>query len=106
MRAQDFDLWGEDVIIHRRMLRSVYRTYDAQSADYFLVPVWVSSAMWQMNWGFRDLLPTGVRQTVETAVFVVGQPLTPSSPLGSHRLQVAPHTPEEPLSHWACFQCL
>ena len=43
-------------------------------------------------------------QTVETAAFVVAQLVTPSSPGGSHRLQAAPHTPEEPLSHWARFQ--
>ena len=58
---QDFDLWGEDVVIHRRSLRSYYRVDDPEKADFFLVPVWDSSAMWQMNWGFRDLLPTGVR---------------------------------------------
>ena len=58
---QDLDLWGEDVVIHRRLLRSKYRVYHPANADFFFVPVWVSSAMWQMNWGFRDLLPTGVR---------------------------------------------
>ena len=79
VRAQDFDLWGEDVIVHRRMLRSVYRTHDAQSADFFLVPVWVSSAMWQMNWGFRDLLPTGVRVVREAAEYA--RPLPPPIPL-------------------------
>ena len=47
------------MIIHRRALRSAYRVTDASQADFFLVPVWVSSAMWQMNWGFRDLLATG-----------------------------------------------
>ena len=67
---QDFDLWGEDVIIHRRALRSVYRVTDPEQADYFLVPVWVSSAMWQMNWGFRDLLPTGVRTVGEVADYI------------------------------------
>jgi len=58
---QDMDLWGEDVVIHRRALRSAYRVLDPEQADYFLVPVHVSSGMWQLNWGFRDLLPTGVR---------------------------------------------
>lgn len=58
---QELDLWGEDVVFHKRILRSVYRTTDPEAADFFYVPVWVSSAMWQMNWGFRDLLPTGVR---------------------------------------------
>ena len=53
---QELDLWGEDVVFHKRMLRSTYRVVDPRDADYFLVPVWVSSAMWQMNWGFRDLL--------------------------------------------------
>ena len=67
---QDFDLWGEDVIIHRRALRSAYRVHDPALADYFLVPVWVSSAMWQMNWGFRDLLPTGVRTVGEVAAYI------------------------------------
>jgi hypothetical protein len=67
---QDFDLWGEDVIIHRRALRSAYRVDDPYQADYFLVPVWVSSAMWQMNWGFRDLLPTGVRTVGEVASYI------------------------------------
>jgi hypothetical protein len=67
---QDFDLWGEDVIIHRRALRSLYRVTDPEAADFFLVPVWVSSAMWQMNWGFRDLLPTGVRTVGEAADYV------------------------------------
>ena len=67
---QDFDLWGEDVIIHRRALRSYYRVDDPEKADYFLVPVWDSSAMWQMNWGFRDLLPTGVRVVGEAAQYV------------------------------------
>ena len=49
----------------------------------------------------RLLLRVGlpVRQAVETAIFVVGQPLTPSSPGGSHWLRDAPHTPEGPLSH-------
>lgn len=95
---QDFDLWGEDVIIHRRALRSAYRVDDPSQADYFLVPVWDSSAMWQvrpsihastrpsvrasivpmcgssgvcqMNWGFRDLLPTGVRVHKEAAEYI------------------------------------
>ena len=67
---QDMDLWGEDVIIHRRALRSYYRVNDPSKADYFLVPVWDSSAMWQMNWGFRDLLPTGVRVHKEAAEYV------------------------------------
>ena len=67
---QDFDLWGEDVIIHRRALRSAYRVTDASQADFFLVPVWVSSAMWQMNWGFRDLLPTGVREVRALAEYL------------------------------------
>lgn len=44
---QDMDLWGEDVIIHRRALSSLYRVTDPEQADFFLVPVWVSSAMWQ-----------------------------------------------------------
>ncbi|KAL1527668.1 hypothetical protein AB1Y20_009054 [Prymnesium parvum] len=44
---QDLDLWGEDVIIHRRALRSIYRVTDPAKADFFLVPIWVSSAMWQ-----------------------------------------------------------
>jgi len=69
---QDFDLWGEDVIIHRRMLVSKYRVTDPELADYFFVPIWVSSAMWQMNWGFRDLLPTGVR-TVRQATDYIRQ---------------------------------
>ena len=63
---QDMDLWGEDVVIHRRMLRSTYRVTDPEKADWFLVPIHVSSGMWQLNWGFRDLLPTGVR--VHTAL--------------------------------------
>eukprot|EP00962_Isochrysis_galbana_P030044 scaffold9715_cov113-Isochrysis_galbana.AAC.20 len=58
---QDMDLWGEDVVIHRRALRSAYRVTDPEQADLFLVPIHVSSGMWQLNWGFRDLLPTGVR---------------------------------------------
>jgi hypothetical protein len=41
-----------------------------EEADYFLVPVWVSSAMWQMNWGFRDLLPTGVRAIKEATAYI------------------------------------
>ena len=36
---------------------------------------------------------------VDTAIVVVGQPLTPSSPGGSDWLRAAPHTPEGPLSH-------
>ena len=32
---QDMDLWGEDVIIHRRALRSYYRVNDPSKADYF-----------------------------------------------------------------------
>jgi len=67
---QDFDLWGEDVVVHRRALRSVYRVDDPSKADFFLVPVWDSSAMWQMNWGFRDLLPTGVRVHKEAAEYI------------------------------------
>ena len=67
---QDMDLWGEDVIIHRRALRSYYRVDDPELADYFLVPVWDSSAMWQMNWGFRDLLPTGVRAHREAYEYI------------------------------------
>ena len=67
---QDLDLWGEDVAIHRRMLRSSYRVTNPEEADYFLVPVWVSSAMWQMNWGFRDLLPTGVRAIKEATAYI------------------------------------
>ena len=46
---QDFDLWGEDVIIHRRALVSSHRVDDPEQADYFLVPVWISSAMWQVG---------------------------------------------------------
>ena len=41
---------------------------------------------------------------VETAAFVVAQLVTPSSPGGSLWLRAAPHTPEEPPSHWVCFQ--
>ena len=51
-------------------MRSAYRVDDPEEADYFLVPVWVSSAMWQMNWGFRDLLPTGVRTVGEVAAYI------------------------------------
>jgi len=58
---QDMDLWGEDVVIHRRALRSLYRVTDPEQADLFLVPIHVSSGMWQFNWGFRDLLPTGIK---------------------------------------------
>ena len=54
---QDMDLWGEDVIIHRRALRSAYRVEDPELADFFLVPVWDSSSMWQVGlrpaWGGR-----------------------------------------------------
>ena len=67
---QDMDLWGEDVVIHRRALRSTYRVLDPEQADYFLVPVWDSSAMWQMNWGFRDLLPTGVRAHADAVDYI------------------------------------
>ena len=45
-------------------------------------------------------------QTVETAAFVVPPPVTPSSSGGNDWLWVAVHTPEDPLSHWACFQRL
>jgi len=58
------------VIIHRRALRSAYRVENASEADYFLVPIWVSSAMWQMNWGFRDLLITGQRTVAECAQYL------------------------------------
>ena len=67
---QELDLWGEDVVFHKRMLRSTYRTTNPEEADYFYVPVWVSSAMWQMNWGFRDLLPTGVRTVKRLAQYL------------------------------------
>ena len=67
---QELDLWGEDVVFHKRMLRSTYRVTDPRDADYFVVPVWVSSAMWQMNWGFRDLLPTGVRTVRRLAQYL------------------------------------
>ena len=43
---------------------------DPEEADYFLVPIWVSSAMWQMNWGFRDLLATGTRTVDECAAYL------------------------------------
>ena len=46
---QDLELWGEDVVIHRRALKSSYRVTNPEEADYFLVPIWVSSAMWQVH---------------------------------------------------------
>ena len=45
-------------------------------------------------------------QAVEAAAFVVAQLATPSSPGGNHWLWAALHTPQDPLSHWACFQRL
>jgi hypothetical protein len=54
----------------RRALRSSCRVMDPEEADYFLVPIWVSSAMWQMNWGFRDLLGTGTRTVAECAAYL------------------------------------
>ena len=54
--------------------------------------------------GHRE--PTDAEQAVETAAFVVEQLVTPSSPRGNHWLWAAVHTPQDPLSHWACFQRL
>ena len=53
-----------------------------------------------------DLASTTFVQTVETAAFVVTPPVTPSSPGGNHWLGAALHTPEKPLSHWACSRWL
>ena len=44
------------------------------------------------------------QELVDTAAFVVAQLVTPSSPGGNYGLWAAVHTPEDPLSHWACFQ--
>ena len=43
------------------------------------------------------------RQLVDTATFVVAQRVTPRSPGGTHWLWAAAHTPQDPLSHWACL---
>ena len=40
----------------------------------------------------------------ETAALVAAQLIPPGSHGGNHWLRAAVHTPEDRLSHWACFQ--
>ena len=47
-----------------------------------------------------------VVQAVDTAAFAVAQLATLSSHGGNRWLGAAPHTPEEPLSHWVCSRWL
>ena len=101
-----FNLVDREGRVERDVGNQLYRTSEV-----------ILTSIGQVHWGLR-LQGLGIHssargavmlagkegQAVETAAFVVAQRVTPSSPGGNHWLWAAVHTPEDPLSHWACFQ--
>ena len=67
------DHWyGVDVILHAQLLRSAHRTTDADAADYFFVPLYLSLGFYSHRYYFKHLTQPA-EKVVRAALRYVGE---------------------------------